>query len=705
MAQNLANTQLHWRQQGLTIDDLACTLLLLVGGFVYVSYGTIWAKPDPFNYKWFERPQLQSDISKPLTQETRDIGVKTRSDRVELLILWGSQSGTGEGFASRLARECKQEFRKKTLVADLADYDPMTFVSIPNSVTVVFLIATYGEGNPSDNAAAFAAWIKSNSSKATPASVDNLRFAAFGLGNSNYQHYNQAILDIRNWLMRCGATELLPVGMADDSHGKTEEDFVEWKKLLFAFFTDTLNFSSHLDYEHMPSYDVSYLDEAAVNGLETGNPTAIQKRHGNMDIRPLRIISTQQLVCTTQRSCIHMELDLREFPELKYKTGDHIGIWASNPDNEVERLVKLLGLEQKQKLPIAIRQLDSVTSAAIPTPTTIHALLRYYLEICGPVSRDLVASLSQFAPTSSAKSKLRHWVEDQGEFANLQASRHLTLGRVLEMSTDEPTVWSNLSISFLLERLPLLQPRYYSISSSSIVQPRQVSLTASVSRRSLSGDQIEQIRGLASNYIHALDNRLSPTTLSASAAPVQYNLNGYNGQLEGKRIFAHIRPSKFKLPFSASRPMIMVAAGTGIAPFRAFIQERCRLVSIGKGVGTMLLVFGCRNVEEELYREELKEWQRVLQGSLLIVRAFSRAPEETKCYVQHRVKENVEQVADLIKDSGANIYICGSAAMGREVSAIIRIALAQACGWSDSELEEWSRKAKAQSKWQEDLWG
>ena len=109
----------------------------------------------------------------------------------DIAIFWGSQSGVSERFAERLSREWHSRFGLKTLVADLDDYDAESLNTFPKGKLVVFLVSTYGEGDPPDNAVNFFSGLEKLQKKG--ASLSTLRYLAMGMGNKNYQRYNQTI--------------------------------------------------------------------------------------------------------------------------------------------------------------------------------------------------------------------------------------------------------------------------------------------------------------------------------------------------------------------------------------------------------------------------------------------------------------------------------------------------------------------------------
>ena len=503
-------------------------------------------------------------------------------------------------------------------------------------------------------------------------------------------------------LDRLGANTLMPVGKADDSNGGTDEDFTEWKQSLFGLFRNKLGFEERPE-QYEPTLRVVEDTSLDIIDLNLGEPVnARASKKGATTIsptKPLPVKVAKKLLTTTDRNCLHLELDTNDFPELKYKTGDHLAVWPSNPTSEIQRLVNVLGIQTSIQTPLLIQSLDPSVQVKVPSPTTWEALLQYYLEICAPVPREIVLALAQFAPSDSSKATLKKLGEDKEAYHEFCSKTHVTLGRLLESVSSTPASWSNLPLSFVLESLPTLSPRYYSISSSSIVSPKQISITVATSSEAepIHGAPIP---GLTTDYLLALDQNKRHEPISGPS----YNLSGPNNVLEqGGKLFAHIRKSKFRLPTLAKNPIVMIASGSGIAPFRGFLAERARIATIGREVGKNLLFFGCRSLDDYLYQDELKEIQSSNE-SVEIVTAFSRASQK-KCYVQDRVEERDEEVVRLILEENAYFYICGSATMARDVAARLGACLRKRKGWSDNELREWSESMRKSHRWQEDVWG
>ncbi|KAF5017505.1 hypothetical protein F66182_10557 [Fusarium sp. NRRL 66182] len=150
----------------------------------------------------------------------------------------------------------------------------------------------------------------------------------------------------------------------------------------------------------------------------------------------------------------------------------------------------------------------------------------------------------------------------------------------------------------------------------------------------------------------------------------------------------------------------MVAAGTGIAPFRGFMQERNRLTELGKSVGKMILLFGCRDdTSDYLYRDEWREYEQRLGDNFVMVPAFSRLPGQKKMYVQDALVERKDDIIPLILQQDAAFYICGSASMAREVRTRLVYLLAEAGDQSREDADSMiTRKMKKVGLYHEDVW-
>ncbi|KAI7314532.1 riboflavin synthase domain-like protein [Hortaea werneckii] len=682
-------------------DDFAAMAAVTAASVAYATKGYLWARPDPYAYKLYERPQ-QSLSTGTTVQQSRDLAQRLDEENADVAILWASQSGTAERFAARLAKDLSRYLSVKVLLVDLSDIEPASCTKVPEGKLAFFLASTFGEGDPSDNMHEFWEWLHT----AKGASLQNFRYLAFGLGNSKYKHYNAVMKTVASQLDAFGAKLLMPVGYADDAAGETEEHFLEWKEHVFTYFQEQLGYKlQEVGYE--PSIDVQSDNSLEPIDLHHGIPNTRTNAKGSSaqsKVYALPITQSRELFQDTNgRNCIHMELDINEHPELKYKTGDHLAVWPVNPTVEIERLVSILGLEERRASPCHIKSLDG-TPVKVPSPTTLNALLEHYLEVCAPVPRDAIATLATYAPTEDAKQLLLNISKSKESYHEYQANNYVNLGRLMEKACPGEGAWKGLPLSLVIETLPAMQPRYYSISSSSVVQARRAAITAVVSDTALQSQ--DRIPGLATNYLLSLKNSFEQPAVSHPNG-LTYSLPLEHQPLQASHIHAAVRKSTFKMPPTAATPVVMVGAGTGVAPFRAFVAERSRLKAMGRDVGATKLFFGCRHPQQDfIYSKEFEQMGAKLGDGFSLTTAFSRPDNKSeKRYVQDCVEQEAEEVCKLLVDEKSYFYICGSAGMAREVSDVVNSIIRKRQGWSEEQMKDFADRQKKQKRWLQDVWG
>lgn len=198
----------------LRIGDYAVILFIAWAGCYYLGDGKLWGKPDPLAHLWYEAPQKTGAI-KSRQERTRDIAQRLRETKNDIAVFWGSQSGVSEGFAERLSRQWRSRFALKTMIADLEDYDPEHLANFPKDKLCVFLVSTYGEGDPPDNAVNFCTRLEKMRKRGIK--LHGLRYLAMGMGNKNYKNYNQVIKVSRPlvWIIEA-STDTLSVGHRPD---------------------------------------------------------------------------------------------------------------------------------------------------------------------------------------------------------------------------------------------------------------------------------------------------------------------------------------------------------------------------------------------------------------------------------------------------------------------------------------------------------
>jgi cytochrome P450/NADPH-cytochrome P450 reductase len=154
----------------------------------------------------------------------------------------------------------------------------------------------------------------------------------------------------------------------------------------------------------------------------------------------------------------------------------------------------------------------------------------------------------------------------------------------------------------------------------------------------------------------------------------------------------------FRLPDDPQRPLIMIGPGTGLAPFRGFLQEREAQIAKGTAPGDALLFFGCRHPEQDfIYADELNGWAE--RGVVRLFTAFSRAGER-KVYVQDRIREQAAEVWRLL-EKGAIVYVCGD---GSRMEPDVRRALSDIAREHGQDGEAWLERMIADRRYVLDVW-
>ncbi|KAF4970066.1 hypothetical protein FSARC_2812 [Fusarium sarcochroum] len=532
----------------LSPDDYLLPLIILGSAFIY-NRGSISPQKDPLDYVWFERPQVTEGTHIETKKRSRNVAHLIKESNTHIVVFWGSQSGTAEGFAHRLARESHQRYKLHAVVADLADYDADSITAIPSSTLAVFIMATYGEGDPSDNAQDFVSWTHAKPS----VNINHLKFAGFGCGNSNYRYFNKTIDEAVSTFLELGATPIIPTGKGNEAARTTEEDFVEWKEKLFCSLA-TERGLTEVEATYEPEVEV--IEEECIPPTElrlgipfhktTAKPTSVG------DIVPVPVIARTELAryIEQSRSCIEVVVDLSAHSQVKYKTGDQIAVWPENSSDQVDSLLDILGLQEKRSKSIRISSVSGYDEPKVPASTTIESLFRHYMEICSPVPRETVLAVARMAQSDTIKKGLKAIGNNRETYASFLKSDYLTFPRLLALgsSMDPSASWDKLPTSFIIDTVPSMQPRLYSISSSRIISPRRVSLTVSVKPSLIVGKPNISIPGITSSLLLATQAS-EDVVASRSTLHVQ------------------IRASTFKLSIAEKIPLVMVAAGTGIAPF------------------------------------------------------------------------------------------------------------------------------------------
>ncbi|KAI8659927.1 hypothetical protein NCS56_01211000 [Fusarium sp. Ph1] len=632
-----------------------------------------------------------------ISTKDRCIARKIEEDKVECLVIFGSQSGTAQTIAEKLAREAKARFGLGCLIASFDDYDFNNMSNISANTLVFLVMASYGDGEPTDDACQFYSLLTDESSwldELGGNGLGNLRFGAFGLGNSTYTHYNKVMRQINDQLLASGAQRLGPLGESDDSKETPEETFLQWKEDMWSHAVKAMALEERVAIFE-PSYEVL---EVQAQEDRTDKPSTLPEHYGQSPIgaTPVPIRTSRSLVSTHERDCVHVELDISG-SELCYGTGDHLGVWPKNPQAEVERFLQRFGLWEKRRTTISIhkREGDFSSQTLFPSAVSVEDLALYHLDICGPVSRQSLSVMADFVANEVQRTTLKQLGADKSQFLKLTEGQYFNTALLLEhLFPGGEAVTVPLAV--LLECVPKLQPRFYSISSSAIAERQRPTITVSAQSIPVPGTS-RRFLGVASNFILDSTRARESHTAGANLLPPKAEGDG----LPSLPVF--VRTSSFRLPEDLSVPVLMIGPGTGVAPFRGFIREKVEQKRQGQEVGTLTLFYGCRREDEDfLYKDEWKAYRDELGDKFQMHVAFSRQTEK-KVYVQDILMKKWEEVMCVIRNNGA-IYVCGDVRMGKGVYFNLRDILVKGEGISEDEAEDRLREMKQSRFYHEDVW-
>ncbi|KAJ1948987.1 hypothetical protein FBU59_001344, partial [Linderina macrospora] len=650
--------------------DMVIVSGVLVGAATFLFRKTLFGAPKP-ELTIAQKAALaqgNSGHSADEYNEERDFVLKMRNAGKNVVIFYGSQTGTAEDFATRLAKEL-QSAAIRPLVLDPELYDYHGMAALNDDELVILILATTGEGEPTDN---MEQWYDAFvSSRDAPEESEvpefrqpedkpeldidqpltDVRFVMFGLGNNTYEQFNSHARIMDSRLQALGAQRVGERGEGDDDVD-IEEDFSQWKDKTLPLIRALFG-SATPDEDDGAEPSLTWTVSEAAAGAE---PWTAGQLYASADTHDARhpfaapVKAAVELTPNADRYLLHVEVDL-EGSGMRYEAGDHIGVFAQNSDEEVDLLLAALGLLAAADQPITVAAVDphAAQQTLFPHVTTYRAALRHYLEIALPVPRAQIKSLVlPFAKTDAARAFLAPLANDKDAYAQTVTAGCLTIARLINavhaaeraQGVADEDLFA-LPPAAVFELCPRMQPRFYSISSSGQVAPSTPSITAVVLQYAATAADAAEVKlgktrsGVATNYLLAAsrylqgaravplterdgvlvsENPALPLAADASSVPVlmdakSHAVGSYTIHPEHDRqltLPVYIRKSQFRLPADPSVPIIMIGPGTGLAPMRGFVQERAHLARAhpDRVQGTSLLFFGARTAKHDYMYEE-----------------------------------------------------------------------------------------------------
>lgn len=466
-------------------------------------------------------------------------------------------------------------------------------------------------------------------------SMKDTVYAVFGLGDTSYENFCQAGKDFDNRLNELGAQRLLDRVDADVEY---QEQADQWHCQI----TDILQ--QRLSVQAKSATSVQFVATQAISTAQTDSVSATYTKEAPL---AASLLSNQKITGRgSDKDVRHIEIDLGD-SGLTYQPGDALGVWFENDPALVDELITLLWLEGSEQV--------NVNGKLLP----LREALISHIEL----TQNTGIIVEKYATLAKDEKLLALVADKQALQQYAQATPIVDMVR---------SVAAHPEAQQFVDLLRPLTPRLYSISSSQSEVENEVHITVGVVRYDIEG---RARTGGASGY---LADRLQED--------------------DGIRVFIE-KNNNFRLPADPNTPVIMIGPGTGIAPFRAFLQERDSQGTEGKN----WLFFGNPHfVEDFLYQVE---FQRYVKDGLLtrIDLAWSR-DQQHKVYVQDKLHEQGEEVWRWIQD-GAHLYVCGDAnRMAKDVEQALLDIISQHGGMDAEQADEFLSELRLERRYQRDVY-
>ncbi|WP_092518837.1 NADPH-dependent assimilatory sulfite reductase flavoprotein subunit [Xenorhabdus japonica] len=467
------------------------------------------------------------------------------------------------------------------------------------------------------------------------ASMKETAYAVFGLGDTSYENFCQSGKDFDNRLYELGAQRLLERVDADVEY---QEQADQWRQKITGILK-----------QRLPVQAKPTISPIASSSVTSSSIAFSQVISAHIKETPLTAtLSANQKITGrgSDKDVRHIEIDLGD-SGLSYQPGDALGVWFENDLALVDELITLLWLKGSEQINVHGKSL--------------------------PLREALISHVELTQNTGVIVEKYAALAKDEkllALIANKQAlQQYAQITPIVDMVR---AVAAHPEAQQFIDLLRPLTPRLYSISSAQSEVENEVHITVGVVRYDIEG---RTHTGGASGY---LADRLQED--------------------DNIRVFIE-QNNNFRLPADSDAPVIMIGPGTGVAPFRAFLQHRDSQGAEGKN----WLIFGNPHfVEDFLYQVE---FQRYMKDGLLtrIDLAWSR-DQQHKVYVQDKIHEQGEEIWRWIQE-GAHLYVCGDAnRMAKDVEQALLDIISQHSGMDAEQADEFLSELRLERRYQRDVY-
>ncbi|PSR76254.1 cytochrome P450 [Coniella lustricola] len=652
---------------------------------------TLTMKPDNFNFKARHRPGKDRMVGLPGGSKVAPAASRTRrrkdsavlvpesADLKPLALYYGGNTGTCKAYAEDMQTVAPNfGFDVPNGVCSLDE----AVENLPTDKPVLIFAASY-EGQPADNAKMFVAWLEGLAKTGNSDALTGVNFAIFGAGNSSWSSTFHRIPKLVEELMvKLGAKQILPPGLVDVSEDVLGP-YEGWKDDLFPVMRELSGATAEVKMEALT--------------VDVVQPEAPQKLAGQDMKAGLVLVNKEIAPCGPGPLKKHMEVLLP--PGTTYSGGDYLVVLPFNPRSNIRRVMNRFGLHADDLLEVSGTNKEFLRGYDHSHITALE-LIGARVELATPASQRQVAMLAEKVPSNE---KLKALAQDETTYREVVLEKRMSVLDLLDDFAD-----CKLSLAEYVAMLQPLTARQYSISSSPLAYAPV--MNPGVFGGSNRVDQADDSNTSLTCSI-TYDVLVDAPALSGHGRMFNGVASSYLSNLPaGSLLRCTVRPTnaKFHLPHDPKTPVIMIASGTGIAPMRAFIQERAAIAGArgASALGPAVLYYGCRDFERDfLYHDELVAWEA--KGVVKVQAAFSKvAPPGVKTgHIDQVIWEQREEVKKLFV-AGAKILVCGSARrLGQSIHDVcIRIWREAHPEATPEQGEAWLLQQK-EDRYQSDVFG
>lgn len=576
----------------------------------------------------------------------------------DIIILYGSETGTAQDFAHSLAHRCRY-LSLKPLVCNMDSLDLKQLFEVS---TLLLICSTTGQGELPRNCRKFFRFLMRRN--LPPNLLEHLKFSTCGLGDSSYVMYNLAIRKFHARLKQLGAQEFVERAECDEQSPEGQEAFYDsWERLVF----DALKKKYSGKVNEIPD-NVVLAPLHQITIKQDGSKkfstrlTALERQDSEKKLTTLKIDSLDRITDPEHfQEVLHVVLS-DATQSLQYFVGDTVSLYPENDPKDVQSFINLQGWTDISDYPLAINcPGHMVPEGGWVKDLTLRSLLQYHLDIASVPPRSFFQMAWHFASDEREMEKLKELgkVEESEQLYNYVNRPHRSILEVIQEFFS-----LKIPIEQLLEVIPLIKPRLFSICNL----PKQGTLelaVAIVEYRTI----IRRVRkGLCTSWLKRL------------------NVND--------KIVVSINQNNLKIP---DADMVLVGPGTGIAPVRAIVQLNDKRIRDGKDGHNYLLFTGHRYREKDYLFGH--EWPHM--KGLRVIDSFSR---QAGGYVQDTIWKNKDDVAKIL-NNGGGLYLCGSSGkMPTQVRITVEEILKESNNWDVETVKAELLKMEKEKRFIQETW-